>query len=249
MIAVVQRVTEARVTVEGRVVGEIGAGLLVLVAVEKERMESFWEAPVYNRYASREFGVIASECPRRCGLHVMTDSLVVEIVWRIRLFGGLELERDGQAFTRFETRQTAALQTAPGPQRPAPETRTVAPGPQRPVPTQQTAPGPHWPAHARLAARPLRPAGLYRLRRMPWRRRQGQHDAGRAEPHRRHLAPRRRHREHRRHHPARPQWRDASVPQPARRAGRFARRRLGVCPIAPQAMRSGSTSQSSGWAR
>src|SRR5438128_8550533 len=36
MIAVVQRVTEARVTVEGRVVGEIGAGLLVLVAVEKE---------------------------------------------------------------------------------------------------------------------------------------------------------------------------------------------------------------------
>ena len=35
MIAVVQRVTEARVVVEGRVVGEIGAGLLVLVAVEK----------------------------------------------------------------------------------------------------------------------------------------------------------------------------------------------------------------------
>jgi len=34
MIAVVQRVLEARVTVEGKVVGEIGAGMLVLVAVE-----------------------------------------------------------------------------------------------------------------------------------------------------------------------------------------------------------------------
>jgi D-tyrosyl-tRNA(Tyr) deacylase len=35
MIAVVQRVTEARVVVEGRTVGEIQAGLLVLAAVEK----------------------------------------------------------------------------------------------------------------------------------------------------------------------------------------------------------------------
>jgi D-tyrosyl-tRNA(Tyr) deacylase len=35
MIAVVQRVTEARVVVEGRTVGEIGLGLLVLAAVER----------------------------------------------------------------------------------------------------------------------------------------------------------------------------------------------------------------------
>ena len=35
MIAVVQRVTRASVTVDGRNVGEIGAGLLVLAAVEK----------------------------------------------------------------------------------------------------------------------------------------------------------------------------------------------------------------------
>lgn len=35
MRAVVQRVTEARVTVDGRVVGEIGRGLLVLVGVEQ----------------------------------------------------------------------------------------------------------------------------------------------------------------------------------------------------------------------
>ena len=36
MIAVVQRVSEARVVVEGRVVGEIARGLLVLVAVETD---------------------------------------------------------------------------------------------------------------------------------------------------------------------------------------------------------------------
>jgi len=36
MIAVVQRVTEARVVVEGRIVGEIGPGLMVLAAVEAE---------------------------------------------------------------------------------------------------------------------------------------------------------------------------------------------------------------------
>jgi D-tyrosyl-tRNA(Tyr) deacylase len=35
MIAVVQRVIEARVVVEGRTVGEIGQGLLVLAAVER----------------------------------------------------------------------------------------------------------------------------------------------------------------------------------------------------------------------
>ena len=35
MIALIQRVTEARVVVEGTVIGEIGAGILALVAVER----------------------------------------------------------------------------------------------------------------------------------------------------------------------------------------------------------------------
>jgi D-aminoacyl-tRNA deacylase len=39
MMSVVQRVLEARVTVDGRVVGEIGEGMLVLVAVRREDAE------------------------------------------------------------------------------------------------------------------------------------------------------------------------------------------------------------------
>ncbi|WP_435951483.1 D-aminoacyl-tRNA deacylase [Dryocola sp. BD626] len=39
MIALIQRVTQARVTVEGEVTGEIGPGLLVLLGVEKEDNE------------------------------------------------------------------------------------------------------------------------------------------------------------------------------------------------------------------
>ncbi|TDQ59366.1 D-tyrosyl-tRNA(Tyr) deacylase [Mesocricetibacter intestinalis] len=40
MIALIQRVTEARVDIEGKTVGQIGAGLLVLLGVEKEDDES-----------------------------------------------------------------------------------------------------------------------------------------------------------------------------------------------------------------
>ncbi len=40
MIGLLQRVTEASVTVEGRIVGEIGRGLLVLVAVHRDDTEA-----------------------------------------------------------------------------------------------------------------------------------------------------------------------------------------------------------------
>lgn len=40
MLAVIQRVSEARVVVEGRAIGEIGQGLLVLVCAEREDGES-----------------------------------------------------------------------------------------------------------------------------------------------------------------------------------------------------------------
>ena len=64
----------------------------------------------------------------------------------------------------------------------------------------------------------------------------GNTSARRAEPHRRRLAPWRRYRGHRRNHPARPQRRDARLPRPAGRGECLARRRLGVRPIAPDAM-------------
>ena len=47
MIALIQRVTRASVTVEGEVTGEIGPGLLVLLGVEKDDDEQ-----KANRYAS-----------------------------------------------------------------------------------------------------------------------------------------------------------------------------------------------------
>ena len=51
MIALIQRVTRASVTVEGEVTGEIGAGLLVLLGVEKDDDEpvSYTHLDVYKR--------------------------------------------------------------------------------------------------------------------------------------------------------------------------------------------------------
>ncbi len=50
MIALIQRVTRASVTVEGEVTGEIGAGLLVLLGVEKDDDEQ-----KANRLCEREY--------------------------------------------------------------------------------------------------------------------------------------------------------------------------------------------------
>lgn len=46
MISIVQRVTEAQVTVDGKIVGKIGAGMLVLAAVERgdTREQAEWMA-------------------------------------------------------------------------------------------------------------------------------------------------------------------------------------------------------------
>ena len=57
MIALIQRVTQAKVEVEGQIVGQIGKGLLVLLGVEKEEIAASLDAiqdpvslqePVYN---------------------------------------------------------------------------------------------------------------------------------------------------------------------------------------------------------
>ena len=56
MIALLQRVSEARVVVEGRVVGEIGAGALALVCAERGDDESSASRLVERILAFRMFG-------------------------------------------------------------------------------------------------------------------------------------------------------------------------------------------------
>ena len=53
MRAVLQRVTRARVLVEGQVTGEIGAGLLVLLGVGKE------DTPAAAAYLAEKNGAVA----------------------------------------------------------------------------------------------------------------------------------------------------------------------------------------------
>jgi D-tyrosyl-tRNA(Tyr) deacylase len=55
MIAVVQRVSEARVVVDGRTVGEIAAGLLVLAAVERDDTDADIEWTANKLVALRIF--------------------------------------------------------------------------------------------------------------------------------------------------------------------------------------------------
>jgi phenylacetate-CoA ligase len=52
----------------------------VLTAEERALIEGVFACPVFNRYGSREFSVIASECPAHDGLHVMAEGLYLEIV-------------------------------------------------------------------------------------------------------------------------------------------------------------------------
>lgn len=51
-----------------------------LTPENRRLIEATFGAPVFNRYGSREFSVIASECPKRDGLHVMSEGLFVEIM-------------------------------------------------------------------------------------------------------------------------------------------------------------------------
>ena len=52
----------------------------MLTPDNRQLIEDVFGAPVYNRYGSREFSVIASECLERDGLHVMQEGLYLEIM-------------------------------------------------------------------------------------------------------------------------------------------------------------------------
>lgn len=55
-------------------------GAEALYEYQREIIEKAFDSKVYNTYGSREFMLIAAECPRQNGLHVNTDHLVVETV-------------------------------------------------------------------------------------------------------------------------------------------------------------------------
>jgi phenylacetate-CoA ligase len=46
----------------------------------REKMESVFGAPVYDRYGTRETGAVASECSERDGLHIFGETSIVEVV-------------------------------------------------------------------------------------------------------------------------------------------------------------------------
>ena len=52
----------------------------VLSKADRELVESFFRCKVFNRYGCREVSVIASECERHDGMHVMAEGLYVEIL-------------------------------------------------------------------------------------------------------------------------------------------------------------------------
>ncbi|MDX9857806.1 MAG: phenylacetate--CoA ligase family protein [candidate division Zixibacteria bacterium] len=52
----------------------------VLTDDQRRLLEDVFGCPVFNRYGSREFSVIASECEAHRGLHIAADTLLVEII-------------------------------------------------------------------------------------------------------------------------------------------------------------------------
>lgn len=47
---------------------------------DRRRLEEAFACPVYQTYGSREFMLIASECPARQGLHLSAENLLVEVL-------------------------------------------------------------------------------------------------------------------------------------------------------------------------
>src|SRR5262249_51893036 len=52
----------------------------VLTKENRQLIENVFGCPVFNRYGSREFAMIASECEAHEGLHINAENLLVEVV-------------------------------------------------------------------------------------------------------------------------------------------------------------------------
>ena len=83
MRAVVQRVTEASVTVDGRVVGRIGSGLLVLLGVRKSDTPSSADYMVEKLLGLRVF----SDAEGKMNLNVRDAGGAVLVVSQFTLYG------------------------------------------------------------------------------------------------------------------------------------------------------------------
>ena len=79
---------------------------------QRDLIEKAFSCPVYNRYGCREFGDIAHECPKREGLHINFDRVIVEILDEkfkpVREGGNGELvitdlDNYGMPFIRYRT--------------------------------------------------------------------------------------------------------------------------------------------------
>lgn len=51
----------------------------MLLPGQRALLEEVFHAQVFNRYSSREFSVIASDCPEMNGMHINADTLIVEV--------------------------------------------------------------------------------------------------------------------------------------------------------------------------
>lgn len=51
----------------------------MLLPGQRALLEEIFHAQVFNRYSSREFSVIASDCPEMNGMHINADTLIVEV--------------------------------------------------------------------------------------------------------------------------------------------------------------------------
>ena len=89
----------------------------VLTDDDRQLIESTFGCRIFNRYGSREFSVIASECDRHRGMHVNAENLLVEVVDRS---GGSASSGEGEIvvtdlknlampFIRYRTKDAGVL--------------------------------------------------------------------------------------------------------------------------------------------
>lgn len=79
------QVAETYVASSARNIGKIRPRAILcsgdnLYKESRSFLEEVFDAPVYNAYGSQEAGLVAIECSNHCGLHVIPDRAVVEVL-------------------------------------------------------------------------------------------------------------------------------------------------------------------------